>query len=89
MTTQTFKPDGRFHSESKNLRGVIDNARRRGVSRVVIQKLKDSRYATLCKVTYHDRFYSLCNFADSTICFEFFNRRWPAAIDKSQEVRTP
>jgi len=81
MTTQTFKPDGRFHSESKNLRGIIDNARRHGnVSAVRITELANSRYATLVKVEYTDGFYSLCNFADTTICQNYFNRRWPGKI---------
>lgn len=85
MTTQTFKPDGRIHSESKNLRGVLDNARRRGVAKVLITTLDParSRYATLVKVTYNDDFYSLCNFMDATICHNFFYRRWPGALMQS------
>lgn len=81
MTTQTFKPDGRFHSESKNLRGVRDNARRHGnVAAVRISALTASRYTTLVKVVYTDGFYSLCNFMDATICHDYFNRRWPGKV---------
>lgn len=82
MTTHTFKPDGRIHSESKNLRGVLDNARQRGVKSVSITTLDParSRYATLVKITYDDKFYSLCNFMDETICRDFFNKRWPGAL---------
>ena len=80
MTTHTFKPDGRFHSESKNLRGVLDNARRRGVKSVTISSLRDSRYATLVKVTYADNYWSLCNFADAGICQEFCEKRWPGKV---------
>jgi len=86
MSTHTFKPDGRFHSESKNLRGVLDNARRRGVKRVIICKLRGSRYETLVKVVYTDDFYSLCNFADAGICHEFFTKRWPAALTHTEPL---
>jgi hypothetical protein len=80
MTTHTFKPDGRFHSESRNLRGVIDNAKRRGVKAISVSELKDSRWATLVKVVYDDGFYSLTNFMDGGVCRDFLEKRWPGKV---------
>jgi hypothetical protein len=82
MTTHTFKPDGRLHSESKNLRGVLDNARRRGVKRITLTRITNSRYDMLCKMTYCDDFYSLYNFADEGICRDFHLKRWPSVTMK-------
>ena len=83
MTTHTFKQDGRFHSESKTLRGVRDNARRRGVQSILIQPMpfgRSTRYKTHVTIRYIDGFYSLTNFADVGICRNFFNKRWPGKV---------
>lgn len=85
MTTHTFKPDGRFHSESKNLRGVLDNARRRGVKRVDILLLTNSRYETKVTVTYSDGYYSLCNFADAGVCRTFCEKRWAGKVKETHD----
>jgi hypothetical protein len=62
---------------------VLDNARRRGVKRVDILHLKDSRYETKVSVTYADGFYSLCNFADADLCRAFCEKRWPGKVKEA------
>ena len=78
MTTHTFKQDGRFHSESKNLRSVRDNARRRGVQSILIQPMpfgRSTRYKTHVTVRSIDGCYSVTKFADVGICRTFINNR--------------
>lgn len=82
MTTHTFSPEGVFKSESKNLRGLLDNAKRRGVERINILPLPDNGgwWEAQVRATYLDGYYSVTNFASLEICKRFFEKRWPGKV---------
>jgi hypothetical protein len=78
MATHTFNRYGRFVSESKNLRGVVDNARKHyGVRKIIVRAIKDSRFAVFVEFNYWDGYYSVTNFADVTVCLDWIEKRYP------------
>ena len=81
MTVQTFRPDGSLRSESKNLRGILDNASRRGVSGISVEPITgDTSWDVVVCVEYYDNFYSVTKFASAKLCSEFLEKRWPGKV---------
>ena len=75
MTTRIFNPQGELHSKSKNLRGLLDNARHRGVKEVTLSRMTPS--CTSVMIMFNDNFYGYTIFADFSIAKTFCMKRWP------------
>ena len=77
MYTDIFKPGGYLHSTSKNLRGLRDNARRRGVGHILVTFTSTGADVD---VRFKDGYSARTHFNDQTICRNFFDKRWPTKV---------
>ena len=75
MSTQIYTPEGQEHSRSRNLRGLLDNARRRGVKWVRIYREIGGSANIIME--YEDQFYAKTYFASASIAEIFCRKRWP------------
>ena len=78
MPTQIYNPEGKEHSRSRNLQGLLDNARRRGVRWVRIDK--DDVYGADLVMQYEDDFYAHVHFASAILAEAFCKKRWQDKI---------
>lgn len=81
MTTQIINPQNQCVSEGRNLRIMLDHARKRGgVKRITIGRITDSRFhEAIVNVFYNDGFRAVTNFASYDHAIEWAQTRSKAS----------